>query len=56
MKPKNFPGRVNKRRKAAQARLKKAGKTDTQEYNTLTDRIVGDEAARFTHTKKNRTK
>jgi hypothetical protein len=67
MKPKNFPGRKNDRRKAAQAQLFGAENTRANrldrppgfnraaEINRLSKLIVSDEAARAIRTKKDRS-
>jgi hypothetical protein len=49
MKPKNFPGRKNKRRIAALERIKDG---HDQEIVRLYQRIVGDSEARLLKTKK----
>lgn len=61
MKPKNFPGRKNDRRKAALSRMRPPVGTQSHAaialhpYTILSSRIMPDEMARAIRTKKDRT-
>jgi hypothetical protein len=57
MKPKNFPGRINDRRKGALQRLMRRALNGRplKEAATLSHRIVPDEIARAARTKKDRS-
>lgn len=55
MKPANFPGRKNDRRKGALKRLKGDGAKKSLEQQVLTSRILPDSVARSARTKKDRS-